>query len=89
MIKGIQFFNNEIAKNFQDHPDEFLKWITQVLLSPTPMARAAYCENVLFHEIVLGAKQYIILGAELDTFCFRNPELNSSTVINSSLAASI
>ncbi|MDQ0859670.1 O-methyltransferase involved in polyketide biosynthesis [Bacillus sp. V2I10] len=25
LIKGIQFFNNEIAKKFQDHPDEILK----------------------------------------------------------------
>ncbi|MGY0694981.1 class I SAM-dependent methyltransferase [Virgibacillus sp. FSP13] len=81
MIKGIQFFNNEIAKKFQNHPDEILKWITQVQLSPTPLARAAYCENVLFHEIVLGAKQYVILGAGLDTFCFRNQELNNNLEI--------
>lgn len=81
MIKGIQFFNHEIAKKFKDHPDEILKWITQVQLSPTPLARAAYCENVLFHEIVLGAKQYVILGAGLDTFCFRNPELDNTLEI--------
>lgn len=81
MIKGIQFFNTEIAKKFQDHPDETLKWITQVQLSPTPLARAAYCENVLFHEIVLGAKQYVVLGAGLDTFCYRNPELENSLEI--------
>ncbi|ASK64138.1 SAM-dependent methyltransferase [Virgibacillus phasianinus] len=81
MIKGIQFFNNEIAEKFQDHPDEILKWITQVQLSPTPLARAAYCENVLFHEIVLGAEQYVILGAGLDTFCFRNQELNNDLEI--------
>jgi methyltransferase (TIGR00027 family) len=81
MIKGIQFFNHEIAKKFQDHPDEILKWITQVQLSPTPLARAAYCENVLFHEMLLGVKQYVILGAGLDTFCFRHPELNGSLEI--------
>lgn len=81
MIKGIQFFNHEIAKKFQDQPDEILKWITQVQLSPTPLARAAYCENVLFHEMWLGAKQYVILGAGLDTFCFRHPELNDSLEI--------
>ncbi|MCR8981163.1 class I SAM-dependent methyltransferase [Brevibacillus laterosporus] len=81
MIKGIQFFNKEIAKKFQDHPDEILKWITQVQLSPTPLARAAYCENVLFHEMLLGVKQYVILGAGLDTFCFRHPELNDSLEI--------
>ena len=76
MIKGIQFFNDNIAKEFRDDPDEMLKWITQVQLSPTPLARAAYCENVLLHEIVLGVKQYVILGAGLDTFCLRHPELN-------------
>jgi methyltransferase (TIGR00027 family) len=81
MIKGIQFFNHEIAKKFQDQPEEILKWITQVQLSPTPLARAAYCENVLFHEMWLGAKQYVILGAGLDTFCFRHPELNDSLEI--------
>ncbi|MFD2442521.1 class I SAM-dependent methyltransferase [Bacillus sp. CGMCC 1.16607] len=76
MIKGIQFFNHDIADKFQDQPDEILKWITQVQLSPTPLARAAYCEKVLFHEILLGTNQYVILGAGLDTFCFRHPELN-------------
>ncbi|MBS4189320.1 class I SAM-dependent methyltransferase [Bacillus sp. FJAT-49705] len=81
MMKGIQFFNHEIAKKFQDYPDEILKWITQVQLSPTPLARAAYCENVLFHEILLGVKQYVILGAGLDSFCFRHPELNDSLEI--------
>lgn len=81
MIKGIQFFNHEIALKFQDNPDEILKWITQVQLSPTPLARAAFCENILFHEIVLGVKQYVILGAGLDTFCFRNQELNDSLEI--------
>lgn len=81
MIKGIQFFNQEIAKKFHDQPDEILKWITQVQLSPTTLARAAYCENVLFHEMLLGVKQYVILGAGLDTFCFRHPEINYSLEI--------
>ncbi len=78
MMNGIQFFNPDIAKKFQDRPDEILKWITQVQLSPTPLARASFCENILLHEIVLGVKQYVILGAGLDTFCFRNPELKDS-----------
>lgn len=77
MIKGIQFFNEDIAKAFQNQPEEILKWITQVQLSPTPLARAAYCEKVLLNEIMLGLKQYVILGAGLDTFCFRHPELKN------------
>ncbi|MBT2714314.1 class I SAM-dependent methyltransferase [Pseudomonas sp. ISL-88] len=55
-----------------------LKWITQVQLSPTPLARASYCEKVLLNEVMLGAEQYVILGAGLDTFCFRHPELENS-----------
>lgn len=81
MIQGIQFFNKDIAQRFQDDPDEILKWITQVQLSPTPLARAAYCEKVLLNEVMLGLKQYVILGAGLDTFCFRHPELKNSLEI--------
>lgn len=77
MIKGIQFFNEGIGQTLQDEPEEILKWITQVQLSPTPLARAAYCEKVLLHELMLGLKQYVILGAGLDTFCFRHPELKN------------
>ncbi|MGG0301135.1 class I SAM-dependent methyltransferase [Bacillus albus] len=81
MIQGIHFFNTDIAQQFQDNPQEILKWITQVQLSPTPLARAAYCERVLLHEIALGATQYVILGAGLDTFSFRHRELENQIKI--------
>lgn len=77
MINGVPFFNQDIAEKFKDDPEEILKWITQVQLSPTPLSRAAYCENVLLNELVLGVEQYVILGAGLDTFCFRHPELEN------------
>lgn len=75
MIQGIQFFNTDIAGRLQNDPDEILKWIIQVQLSPTPLARAAYCEKVLLNEARLGLEQYVILGAGLDTFAFRHPDL--------------
>ncbi|MBF7155892.1 class I SAM-dependent methyltransferase [Bacillus albus] len=81
MVQGIHFFNTDIAEKFQDNPQEILKWITQVQLSPTPLARAAYCERVLLHEITLEAKQYVILGAGLDTFSFRHRELENEIEI--------
>lgn len=77
MINGIQFFNKDIADRFKDQPEEILKWITQVQLSPTPLARAAFCEKVLLNEVILGLEQYVILGAGLDTFCFRHLELEN------------
>ncbi|WP_338749148.1 class I SAM-dependent methyltransferase [Bacillus sp. FJAT-52991] len=81
MVQGIQFFNKDIAQKFEGNTEEILKWITQIQLSPTPLARAAYCEKVLLHEITLGLKQYVILGAGLDTFCFRHPELQNTLEI--------
>lgn len=78
MVQGIPFFNKDIAHKYKGNPEEILRWITQVQLSPTPLARAAYCENVLRNEITLGLQQYVILGAGLDTFCFRHPELQDT-----------
>lgn len=75
MINGVPFFNSEIGQKFKEQPDEILKWITQVQLSPTPLARSAYCEKVVLNEVNLGVEQYVILGAGLDTFSFRHPEL--------------
>lgn len=81
MINGIQFFNREIGQQFKEAPAEILKWITQIQLSPVSLARSAYCEKVLLNEMMLGVKQYVILGAGLDTFCFRYPELKHSLKI--------
>ncbi|MDF1509569.1 class I SAM-dependent methyltransferase [Robertmurraya sp. DFI.2.37] len=81
MINGIQFFNNDIGQKFNNNPEEILKWITQVQLSPTPLARSAYCEQVLLNEIKLGVQQYVILGAGFDTFSFRYPELKNELQI--------
>lgn len=77
LIQGISFFSKDMAQELQDKPDDILKWVIQVQLSPTPLARAAYCEKVLLNEMMLGVKQYVILGAGLDTFCFRHPEVTN------------
>ena len=77
MIEGIEFLNKEIGEIYKDKEEEILKWITQVQLSPTPLARSAYCEKVLLNEVNLGVEQYVILGAGLDTFAFRYPELKA------------
>ncbi|AKF95534.1 class I SAM-dependent methyltransferase [Brevibacillus laterosporus] len=81
MVQGIHFFNKDIAQKCKENTEEILKWITQVQLSPTPLARSAYCEKVLLHEVTLGLKQYVILGAGLDTFSFRHSELEDSLEI--------
>ncbi|TQR30893.1 class I SAM-dependent methyltransferase [Lysinibacillus sphaericus] len=81
MLQGIQFFNKEIAVKLNGQTEELLKWIVQTQLSPTPLARAAYCEKVLLTEIMLGLQQYVMLGAGLDTFSLRHPELENNLKI--------
>ncbi|MEK4371976.1 class I SAM-dependent methyltransferase [Paenibacillus sp. FSL R5-0473] len=78
MVRGIHFFNPDMANELKDDPEKVLKWITQVQLSPITLARAAYCEHVLLHEVALGLKQVVILGAGMDTFALRHPELEDT-----------
>ncbi|MFJ6211133.1 class I SAM-dependent methyltransferase [Lysinibacillus sp. NPDC092081] len=77
MVQGIHFFNKEIAEQLNGQTEELLKWIAQTQLSPTPLARAAYCEKVLLNEVMLGLQQYVIIGAGLDTFSLRHPEFEN------------
>ncbi|OMG01073.1 class I SAM-dependent methyltransferase [Paenibacillus sp. FSL R7-0337] len=81
MVQGITFFNPEIAERYPDDPEAILRWIVHVQLSPTPLARAAYCEAIVLHELSLGLKQYVILGAGLDSFAYRYPELGEQLEI--------
>lgn len=77
MANGISFFAPEKKDYFTD-PDEALKWVVQTQLSPTPLARAKYCEEMLENAIRTGsAEQYVILGAGMDTFAYRNQEILS------------
>jgi methyltransferase (TIGR00027 family) len=45
------------------------KWTAQLF------CRARYAEETLEKAILQGVKQYVILGAGLDTFAFRRPDL--------------
>ena len=76
MVGGIDFFAPEM-KSELTAPDDILKWVVQTQLAPTPLARARYCENMAMNAIKIGAKQYVILGAGMDTFAYRNPALLS------------
>ena len=78
MIRGIDFFRPDADQQFRGDPDQILKWITQVQLSPITLARAAYSEQVMLQEAELGAKQLIILGAGMDTFAIRHPEMEDT-----------
>ena len=70
------FFEPEIVASEQE-PKELLRRLVNVHIAPSPLCRAAYTERVLKAEALNGTEQYVILGAGLDTFAFRETEFLS------------
>ena len=76
VLGGAQFFEPEIDPAKQE-PKELLRKLVNVHIAPSPLCRAAYTEQALKTAALTGTKQYVILGAGLDTFAFREPEFLS------------
>ncbi len=70
----LAFFNPELASS---HPDRAtaLNWVMKVQNAPIAISRARYVEDCLESAIQQGSEQYVILGAGLETFAFRRPEV--------------
>ena len=76
VLGGAQFFEPEIDPAKQE-PKELLRKRVNVHIAPSPLCRAAYTEQALKTAALTGTKQYVILGAGMDTFAFREPEFLS------------
>lgn len=76
ILGGAQFFEPEIDPAKQELNALVLK-LVNTHIAPSPLCRAAYTEQALKTAVLTGTKQYIILGAGLDTFAFREPEFLS------------
>ncbi|MEO6805025.1 MAG: class I SAM-dependent methyltransferase, partial [Edaphobacter sp.] len=66
----------------QEYLPELHKTVTKlekpfsVALRAFLVARSRYAEDMLFHAVMNGVTQYVLLGAGLDTFAFRNTHPN-------------
>ena len=76
LLGGAQFFEPEIASAEQT-PKGLLRRLVNVHIAPSPLCRAAYTEKALKTAVLTGTKQYVILGAGMDTFAFRETEFLS------------
>lgn len=76
VLGGAQFFEPEIDPAKQE-PKELLRRLVNVHIAPSPLCRAACTEKALKAAVLTGTKQYVILGAGLDTFAFREPDFLS------------
>ena len=76
ILGGAQFFETEIDPAAWE-PKELLRRLVNVHIAPSPLCRAAYTEQALKTAVRTGTEQYVILGAGLDTFAFREKEFLS------------
>ncbi len=76
ILGGAQFFEPEIELTSFE-PKELVRRLVNEHISPSPLCRAAYTEQALKNAVLTGTKQYVILGAGLDTFAFREKEFLS------------
>lgn len=74
LARALQFFDPEHAAQCKS-PEEALAGFMRAQSVPITLSRARYVEEVLEEETARGVTQYVILGAGLDTFAFRRPEL--------------
>lgn len=74
ILSGVDFLAPEKKGCFADDR-ELLTHLVNAQFAPTPLARASFCEESLRTAFRTGTEQYVILGAGLDTFAFREKEL--------------
>lgn len=70
LSQGIDFF----MPGYHGSAEEALRLIVDGQLSPSVLARSAYCEGMLANEVRLGCRQYVLFGAGYDTFAIRNTD---------------
>lgn len=75
ILSGLDFFAPEQKGKLSD--SEALGYIVNTQLAPTPLARAAFCEESLKTAAMTGTQQYVILGAGYDTFALREKDFVS------------
>ena len=78
--RAYHYKNNEnwiFKPDFNGTKKEALRVIVDQQLSPSVLARSAFCEWHLANEIKLGCKQYLILAAGYDTYALlvKQPEV--------------
>jgi len=76
ILGGAQFFEPGIDTQKQE-PKELLRRFVNVHIAPSPLCRAAYTEKALKTAVLTGTKQYVLLGAGMDTFAFQETDFLS------------
>lgn len=73
ILGGMDFFAPDKKGTFESD-EEALRYLVYTQIAPTPIARARFCEDSLKVAMRTGTTQYVILGAGMDTFAFRESD---------------
>lgn len=75
LAEALKLYNPERASICPDQATA-LAWVMRLIPSlPMTLGRSRYAEDILEQAVRQGIKQYVVLGAGLDTFVFRRPEI--------------
>jgi methyltransferase (TIGR00027 family) len=75
LLATLRAANPVAASSFSDE-ESMLRWLMHSgAAPPIVLSRARYAEEILARAVTQGVRQYILLGAGLDTYAFRNPAL--------------
>lgn len=75
MLAGLKAFDSKLAASFSNQATALAYSMQLVPGPPQILSRARYTEELLEKAVKQGVKQYIILGAGMDTFAFRHKEM--------------
>ena len=76
ILNGARFFEPNLdTSGLTDK--EIVRLLVNKHIAPSPLCRAAYTESLLKNIAQTGISQYVILGAGMDTFAFREKEFVS------------
>ena len=76
ILNGARFFEPDLdTSGITDK--EIVRLLVNKHIAPSPLCRAAYTESLLKNIAQTGISQYVILGAGMDTFAFREKEFVS------------
>lgn len=73
ILSGMDFFAPD-QKGCFESDEEALRYLVYTQIAPTPLARARFCEDRLKAAAQSGDIQYVILGAGMDSFAFRETD---------------
>jgi methyltransferase (TIGR00027 family) len=74
-LKAFQLFDPAQAALYPDPARALAYWMQTAGAPAIVLARARYAEDILEQAVEQGGTQYVILGAGMDTFAWRRPDL--------------